>query len=62
MVSQSMHDGNSAIFLMLKGGKPDLLAAWANHAPGHLVEFTVTEDARGGRQQLHGDSLGTCNE
>ena len=41
-----MHEGNSAIFLMLKGGKPDLLAAWANHAPGHLVEFTVTEDAQ----------------
>ena len=46
MVSQSMHEGNSAIFLMLKGGKSDLLAAWANHAPGHLVEFTVTEDAQ----------------
>jgi len=43
-VSQALNEGNSAIFLKLKGGKPDLLAAWAKHEPGHLVEFTVTED------------------
>ena len=43
-----MDAGNSAIFAKLKTAKMDLLKAAVEQSPGHLVEFSVSEEAEAG--------------
>jgi uncharacterized membrane protein len=45
IVSEKLDAGNSAIFAKLKTSKMDLLKAAVEQSPGHVVEFTVSEDA-----------------
>ena len=48
IVSAKMDAGNSAIFAKLKTAKMDLLKAAIKQSPGHLVEFSVSEEAEAG--------------
>jgi uncharacterized membrane protein len=52
IVGEKMNAGNSAIFAKLKTEKMDLLKAAIAQSPGHLVEFSVSEQAQADLEEV----------